>query len=81
MSSLDHPRNAVNLVAAAVNAAIGVVENSVFVENIFDCRASTRGIDLTKHIVEIAKQQGRYTVGHGFPPLGVKRGLRRLDAG
>jgi hypothetical protein len=81
MSSLDHPRNAVDLVAAAVNAAFEIVENSVFVENIIDCRASTRGINLTEHIVEIAKQQGRYTVGHGFSPLGVERGLRRLDAG
>jgi hypothetical protein len=51
------------------------------VENIIDCCASTHGINLTEYIVEIAKQQGRYTAGHGFSPRGVERGLRRLDAG
>jgi hypothetical protein len=44
MRSLDHPGNAVDLVAAAANAAFGVVENSVFVEDIIDCCASTAGI-------------------------------------
>ena len=43
-------------IATAVNAAFGVVEDSVFVENIIDCCASTRGVNLAEHIVEIAKQ-------------------------
>src|SRR6516162_9574836 len=47
---LDHPRNAVDLLAAAVDAAFWVVENSVFVKNIIDCCASTRGINLAQHI-------------------------------
>jgi len=79
--SLDHPRYAVDLVPAVVNAAFGVMENSVFVEKIIDCCASAHGINLTEYMVETAKQQGRCTAGHGFSPTGVGRGLRRLDVG
>src|SRR5260221_6720564 len=81
MSRLDHARDAVDLVAAAVNAAFRVVEASVFVEDLIDRDASTHGINLTEHVVEIAKQQGRYSVGHGFSPLDVECGLRCPDSG
>src|SRR5260221_3647264 len=36
MSSLDHARDAVDLVAAAVNAVVRVVEHSVFVKDLID---------------------------------------------
>src|SRR5260370_8879534 len=36
MSSLDHARDAVDLVAAAVNAVVRAVEHSVFVEDLID---------------------------------------------
>ena len=65
MSSLDHAGDAVDLVATAVNA-VGLVEYGVFVEDLVDRCASTHGINLTEHVMEIAKQQGRYSVGHGF---------------
>ena len=58
MSSLDHARDAVNLVASAVNA-VGLVEYGVFVEDLVDRCASTHGINLSKHVTEVAKQQGR----------------------
>ena len=59
MSSLDHARDAVDLVAAAVNA-VGLVEHGVFVEDLVDRVASTNGIILSEHVMEIAEQQGRY---------------------
>jgi len=55
MSSLDHARDAVDLVAAAVNAVVRAVEHSVFVEDLIDRCASTHGINLTEDVVKIAK--------------------------
>jgi hypothetical protein len=55
MSSLDHACNAVDLVTAAVST-VRFVEHSVFVEDLIDRCASTHGVDLTEHVVEIAKQ-------------------------
>jgi hypothetical protein len=71
MCSLDHDRDAVDLVAAAVNGVVRIVEHGVFVEDLIDRCASTRGVNLTEHVVEIAKQQGRYGVGHAdsFLPI------------
>lgn len=63
MSSLDHARDAVDLVATAVDA-IGFVEYGVFVEDLVDRSASTHGINLFEHVMEVAKQQGRYSAGH-----------------
>jgi hypothetical protein len=80
MSSLDHACDAVDLVTAAVSA-VRFVEHSVLVEDFIDRCASTHGVDLTEHVVEIAKQQGRCSLGHGFSPVIVKFGLRSLDAG
>src|SRR6266576_2139902 len=71
MSSLDHARDAVDLVATAVNA-VGLVEYGVFVEDLVDRCASTHGINLSEHVMEVAKQQGRYSVGHGFSPFSVE---------
>jgi hypothetical protein len=80
MSSLDHACDAVDLVTAAVSA-VRFVEHSVFLEDLIDRCASTRGVDLTEHVVEIAKQQGRCSLGHGFSPVIVKFGLHSLEAG
>ena len=55
MSSLDHARDAVDLVATAVNA-VGLVEHGVFVKDLVDRCASTRGINLSEHVMEVAKQ-------------------------
>src|SRR5580658_11153009 len=67
MIGLDHPCDAVDLVAAAVSA-LGFVEHPVFVKDLVDRRASTRGVDLAEHLAEIAKRQGRCGLGHGFSP-------------
>jgi hypothetical protein len=55
MSSLDHACDAVDLVTPVVST-VRFVEHSVFVEDLIDRRASTHGVDLTEHVVEIAKQ-------------------------
>jgi hypothetical protein len=69
MRPLYQARYAIDFVAAAIDAAFGVVEHGVFVEDFIDRCASTRGVNLTEHVVQIAKQQGRYGVGHGSPRL------------
>jgi hypothetical protein len=56
MSSLDYARDAVDLAAATVSA-VGFVERGVSVEDFVDRCASAHGVDLTEHVVEIAKQQ------------------------
>ena len=78
MSSLDRARDAIDLVAATVDAP-GLVEHAIFGENLVDGRAPTRGVVLTEDIVKIAGQQGRDAVGHGLSPLGIECGLRYLD--
>jgi hypothetical protein len=80
MTSLDHACDAVDLVATAVSA-VGFVEYGVFVEDFVDCCASTHGINLSEHIMQIAKQQGRYSVGHGFSRFGVEFGSHCLVPG
>jgi hypothetical protein len=55
MSSLDHASDAVDLVTTAVRTAT-FVKHSVFVEDFIDRRASTHGVDLTEHVMEIAKR-------------------------
>src|SRR5437773_7215719 len=52
MSSLDHACDAVDLVTATVST-VRFVEHSVFVEYLIDRSASTHGVDLTEHLVEI----------------------------
>src|ERR1700757_5052335 len=58
MTSLDHACDAVDFVAAAVSN-VRFVEHGILVEDLVDRCAPTRGVDLTEHVVEIAKQQGR----------------------
>src|SRR5260370_4597338 len=65
VSSPDRARNAINLVAATVDARFGIIENAVFGPDLVDSRAPTRRIVLTEDVVKIAGQQGRYVVGHG----------------
>jgi hypothetical protein len=77
MSSLDHARDAVDLVATTVSA-IRFVEYGVFVEDLVDCCGSTHGINLSEHVMEVAKQQGRYSVRHGLSRVGIEFGLHGL---
>src|SRR6267378_587475 len=65
VSSLDRARDAIDLVAAAVDAP-GLVEDAIFGEDLVDGRAPTRGVVFTEDVVKIAHQQGRYAVGHGL---------------
>src|ERR1700745_2866397 len=58
MSSLDHTCDAVDLVAATVGAAGGVIEHAIFVVDLLDGRATARGVDFAEDVAEIAKQQG-----------------------
>jgi hypothetical protein len=78
VSSVDRARDAIDLVAAKVDAP-GFVEYAVFGEDLVDGRAPTRGVVFTEDIVKIAGQQGRDAVGHGLSPLGIECGLRYLD--
>jgi hypothetical protein len=57
MSSLDHARDAVDLVAATVGAAVGVVEHAIFVVDLVNGRATTRGVVFAEDVAEIAKYQ------------------------
>ena len=63
MSGPVHARDAMDLVATTVYA-VAVVVHGVFVEDLVDGRAPTRGVVFTEHVVEIADQQARYAVGH-----------------
>jgi hypothetical protein len=78
VSSLDRARDAIDSVAATVDAS-GLVEDAIFAEDLVDGRAPTRGVVFTEDVVKIADQQGRYAEGHGLPPLGIECGLRYLD--
>src|SRR5260221_7463309 len=64
MSGLDLAGDAVDFVAAAMSAAVRVVEHTVFVPDLVDSLPPADRIDLGKHITKVAKHQGRYTVGH-----------------
>src|SRR5256712_4305374 len=70
VSSPDRARDAIDLVAATVDALGRVVEDAIFGEDVVDGRAAARGVVFTEDVVKIAGQQGRYAVGHGLPPLG-----------
>src|SRR5258706_113538 len=64
MSSLDLAGDAVDFVAAAMRAAVRVVEHTVFVPDLVNRLPPAHRIDLGKHVTKVAKQQGRYTVRH-----------------
>src|SRR2546427_193556 len=68
VSSLDHARDAIDLVAATVDAP-GLVEHAIFGEDLVDGRAPTRGVVFTEDVVKIAGPQGRYAAGHSLSPL------------
>src|SRR5258708_17599183 len=68
MSSLDHARYAVDLVAATMGAAVGVVEHAIFVVEFVNGRATARGVVFAEDVAEIAKYQGRIAVGHCLSP-------------
>jgi hypothetical protein len=68
MSSLDYARDTIDLVAATVGPAVGVVEHAIFVVELVNGRATTCGIFFTEDVTEIAKYQGRCAVGHGLSP-------------
>src|SRR5690242_14166304 len=65
VSSLDRARDSIDLVAASVDASIGIVEHAILGEDSVNRRAPTRRVVLTEEVVKIAGQQGRYAVGHG----------------
>src|SRR5580704_2744296 len=69
MGSLDHARVPVDLVAATMGAAVGVVEHAIFVVELVNGRATTCGVVFAEDVAEIAKYQGRCAVGHGFYPV------------
>jgi len=64
MSALDRARDAIDLVAATIDAPVGVVEHAIFGEDLVDGRASARGVVFTEDVLKIADQQGLYAVGH-----------------
>src|SRR5262245_9860989 len=66
VSGPDRARDAIDLVAATVDALAGVVEHAIFGEDLVDGRAPTRRVVFTEDVVKIAGQQGRHGVGHGF---------------
>src|SRR6266404_2090079 len=65
VSSLDRARDSIDLVAASVDASLGIVEHAIFGEDLVNRRAPTRRVVLTEDVVKIAGQQGRYAVEHG----------------
>jgi hypothetical protein len=77
VSSPDRARDAIDLVAATVDALAGIVEHAIRREDLVDGRAPTRGVVFTEDVVKIAGQQGRYAVGHRLSPLDIECGLRR----
>ena len=62
VSSLDRARDSIDLVAASVDASLGIVEHAIFGEEFVKCRAPTHRIVLTEDVVKIAGQQGRYAI-------------------
>src|SRR5881227_3471526 len=64
VNSPDRARNAINLIAATVDARFGIIEHAVFGPDLVDSCAPTRRIVLTEDVVKIAGEQGRYAVRH-----------------
>src|SRR5689334_20224690 len=64
MSRLDRPCDAIDLVAATVDAFVGIVEHAIFGEYLVDGRAPAHGVVFTEDVAKISDQQGRYAVGH-----------------
>jgi hypothetical protein len=56
MSGPDRARNAIDLVAATVDAAARLVEHAILGEDLVDGGAPTRGVVFTEDVVKIASQ-------------------------
>src|SRR6266446_3399671 len=65
VSSFHRTRDTIDLVAALVDASLGIVEHAIFGEDLVNRRSPTRRVVLTEDVVKIAGQQGRYAVEHG----------------
>src|SRR2546427_8190064 len=72
VSGLDRARDAIDLIASIIDAP-GLVEHTIFGEDLFDCRAPPSGVVFTEDVAKIAGQQGRYTVEHQLSPFGDYR--------
>src|SRR5713226_3314626 len=48
VSSLDRTRDSMDLVAASVDASLGIVEHAIFGEDFVNCRAPTRRVVLNR---------------------------------
>src|SRR5207244_8758419 len=69
VSSLNRAGDAIDLVAATVNA-LGLVEHAIFGEYLVDGRAPACGVVFTEDVVKVADQQRRYAVGHNGVTVG-----------
>ena len=56
VSSLDCTRDAIDLVAASVDASLGIVEDAIFVKYLVYGCAPTRGIVFTEDVAKISDQ-------------------------
>jgi hypothetical protein len=54
VSSPDRARNAINLIAATVDARLGIIEHAVLGPDLVDSRTPTRRIVLTEDVLKIA---------------------------
>jgi hypothetical protein len=64
MSDLDLACDAIDLVSAAEYTLHRIVKRTIFVVDLVDGRAPTRGVVFTEDVAKTADQQGRYAVGH-----------------
>ena len=56
MRSLDLARDAIDRVAATLDAPEGIVEHTIFGEHLVNGRAPTHGVHFAKDVVKIAGQ-------------------------
>src|SRR5579862_2642065 len=54
VSRLDRARDAIDLIAAAVDTRFGVVEHAIFVPELVDGRAPARGVIFAEDVLKIA---------------------------
>ena len=60
MSCLDRARDPIDLVSAAVDAAVGVIEHAILGEYLVDDRAPARGIVLTEDVENCVLVRSKY---------------------
>src|SRR5258708_21660213 len=65
VSSLDLARDSIDIVAASVDASLGIVEHAIFREDFVNCRAPPRRVVLTEDGGKVACQQARHALDHG----------------